>query len=105
VRLLDTDILIDLLRGVPQAGTWLASLPDAPGLPGFVVLELLQGCRNRQEARRVERLASVFTIYWPTVSRGYASRLASACLTCSSASVLSDSTRPSAPSTPVTFKR
>ena len=68
MRLLDTDILIDLLRGLPQAGTWLVTLPDAPTLPGLVVLELIQGCRNLQEARRVERLAAVFTIYWPAVA-------------------------------------
>lgn len=66
MRLLDTDILIDLLRGLPQAGAWLGALPDAPGLPGLVVLELIQGCRNLQEARRVERLSALFTVYWPT---------------------------------------
>ena len=68
MRLLDTDVLIDLLRGVPQASTWLASLAEAPGLPGYVALELLQGCRNLQEARRIERLTAVFIIYWPTVT-------------------------------------
>ncbi len=68
MRLLDTDILIDLLRGLPQAAAWLAALSDAPGLPGLVVMELLQGCRNLLEARRVERLAALFAIYWPTVA-------------------------------------
>lgn len=68
MRLLDTDILIDLLRGLPQAASWLGSLPDAPEVPGFAVLELLQGCRNLQEARRVDRLASLFTVVWPTTA-------------------------------------
>ena len=68
MQLLDTDVLIDLLRGFPPARAWLGALPDAPGMPGLAVLELLQGCRNLQEARRVEQLATIFQIFWPTHS-------------------------------------
>ena len=48
--LLDTDIMIDLLRKYPSAFAWLASLGDEEiGLPGFVVMELIQGCKNKLE--------------------------------------------------------
>lgn len=48
--LLDTDVMIDVLRGYDPALEWLRSLADEMiGLPGFVAMELLQGCRNRQE--------------------------------------------------------
>ena len=48
--LLDTDILIDVLRAHAPALHWLEGLGDAPvGLPGLVALELVQGCRNRHE--------------------------------------------------------
>ena len=66
MQLLDTDVLIDLLRGLPQARAWLGALPHAPAVPGLVVLELLQGCRNLQETRRIEQLATMFQIFWPT---------------------------------------
>jgi len=48
--LLDTDIMIDLLRNYPPAVVWLRSLGDEEiALPGFVVMELIQGCRNKAE--------------------------------------------------------
>ena len=54
--LLDTDVMIDIVRGHPPAAAWLASLGGAPlDLPGLVVLELLQGCQNLSEQRRVEQ--------------------------------------------------
>lgn len=48
--LLDTDIMIDLLRRFPPAVTWLSSLGATDlVVPGYVVMELIQGCRNRSE--------------------------------------------------------
>jgi len=48
LRLLDPDIMTDVLRGFPPAVDWLGSLTgDAPALPGFVVIELMMGCRTR----------------------------------------------------------
>lgn len=42
MRLLDTDILIDVQRGHPPALAWFSSLTEVPYLPGFVAMELLQ---------------------------------------------------------------
>jgi predicted nucleic acid-binding protein len=44
MTLLDTDVAVDVLRNHPPAIAWLQSLGGAPlGLPGPVVMELLQG--------------------------------------------------------------
>ncbi|MFH0822724.1 MAG: PIN domain-containing protein [Pseudomonadota bacterium] len=63
---LDTDIMVDVLRGYQPALEWLASLDDAPVLPGFVVMELMGGCRNRREMDLVSKLCTPFRIFWPT---------------------------------------
>jgi predicted nucleic acid-binding protein len=58
--------MIDLLREHPAAVAWLASLGEEEiSLPGFVVTELLQGCRNKAEQAKVEQILSGFEIVWP----------------------------------------
>lgn len=49
--LLDSDILVDLLRRHPPASRWFDSLHEDEeiAVPGYVVMELVQGCRNRAE--------------------------------------------------------
>ena len=48
--LLDTDVMIDLLRQYPPAVAWLDSLgSEEIILPGFVAMELIQGCRDKAE--------------------------------------------------------
>ena len=65
--ILDSDIMIDFLRGYPPALAWLDTLEDELlGLPGFVVMELLQGCRNKEEQAKVERVLMDFEIIWLT---------------------------------------
>ncbi len=66
--LVDTSIMVDLLRGGEQAIDWFEGLGDEEiGLPGIVVLELLQGCRSKTEVRRLHtRLVKEFSILWPT---------------------------------------
>jgi predicted nucleic acid-binding protein len=67
--LLDTDVMIDVLRAYAPALAWLNGLGDAPvGLPGLVALELVQGCRNRVEQQRIEKLLTPFKLYWPTAA-------------------------------------
>jgi predicted nucleic acid-binding protein len=65
MRLLDTDVMIDILRDYAPAIEWLSSLQDeeAPGLPGFVVMELVQGerwCRSsgRKSSRHISEFCS-----------------------------------------------
>ena len=66
MKILDTDLLIDLQRKLPAAVAWLQSLPDVPTVPGVVVLELIQGCRNSGDVADALRLTAAFPILWPT---------------------------------------
>jgi len=65
--LLDTDVMIDLLRKYPPAVAWLGSIGEEEVvLPGFVVMELIQGCRNKVEQQKVERELGTYGIAWPS---------------------------------------
>ena len=48
MELIDTDVLIDVQRGFAAAADWFATDPDV-GVPGFVVMELVQDARNSDE--------------------------------------------------------
>ncbi len=64
---LDTDVMIDLLRGHPPAVVWLDSLGDDEILlPGFVVMELIQGCKNRTEQRQLQKQLAAYGVIWPS---------------------------------------
>jgi len=59
--------MIDLLREYPPAIAWLDSLDDDEILlPGFVVMELIQGCKNRTEQRRLQKGLESYNIIWPS---------------------------------------
>jgi predicted nucleic acid-binding protein len=59
--ILDSDVMIDLLRQYPPAVAWLKSLGDEEiVLPGFVVMELIQGCSNKAEQEKVENVLAAF---------------------------------------------
>lgn len=65
--LLDTDIVIDLLRNYPPALAWLVSLDDEEiVLPGFVVMELIQGCRTKTEQEKVNTALQDYSVIWPS---------------------------------------
>lgn len=67
IILLDTDIMIDVLRGYSPALKWLDSLAgEEIVLPGFVVMELIQGCRNRSEQEKLEGFLVGFEVAWPS---------------------------------------
>ena len=71
--LLDTDVMVDVVRGHPPAGAWLIGLGPV-GLPGLVAMELLQGCQNLTVQRRLEKQLQRYTLHWPTLAdcqRGY----------------------------------
>lgn len=64
--LLDTDVMIDVLREYPPAVEWLDSLGEEEiFLPGFVVMELIQGCRNKGEQEKVEKELGAYGMVWP----------------------------------------
>ena len=47
--LIDTDVLVDYLRGYPAAVAWLEGLSDAPLLSSITVAELYAGVRDGEE--------------------------------------------------------
>ena len=62
----DTDVMVDILRGYPAATEWLASLADEPiVLSGFVYAELLQGCRNKKDQEDLQKKIAEYDILWP----------------------------------------
>lgn len=64
---LDTDVLIDVLRKLTAARTWLERRPNEEFvIPGFVAVELVQGCRDKIEQDRVHRLVSRYGVVWPS---------------------------------------
>ncbi|NIW98542.1 MAG: PIN domain-containing protein [Phycisphaerae bacterium] len=66
IVLLDTDVLVDCLRGTPSAQAWLASVEAEPfQVPGIVAMELLMGCHNQAELRRIQKFLHTFAVVWP----------------------------------------
>src|SRR6185369_2217370 len=64
--LLDTDVLIDLQRGLLPALDWFSSLAELPSVPGLVVMELVQDAKNTQQMQQSLKLVSFLPIVWPT---------------------------------------
>ena len=64
--LLDSDVLIDLLRKYPPAMAWFDALQEDEELmvSGYVVMELIQGCRNKVEQDRVQRELAAYGVVW-----------------------------------------
>jgi hypothetical protein len=51
MRLVDTDVLVDILRSHGPALAWFGSLEELPATAGFSVMELLAGCPDEPAAR------------------------------------------------------
>ena len=65
--ILDTDVMIDVMRQYQPAIAWLRSLDEEEIiLPGFVVMELIQGCRNEAEQGKVMRELKDHGTVWPS---------------------------------------
>jgi hypothetical protein len=62
--LLDTDVMVDILRGYEPAKDWLESVQEI-GVPGLVAMELVQGCQNAKEQKQLEKALSEYQLYWP----------------------------------------
>jgi len=66
VIFVDTDGLVDILRGHPNAVAWLHSLGNQQlGVCGLSVMELIAGEPNRRGVARLQRFTSSFLLYWP----------------------------------------
>jgi predicted nucleic acid-binding protein len=63
---LDSDIAIDILRGLPAAVTWFGNLPRDEGIfiPGYVAMEIIWGARGAQDQRQTEQWLSICNIVW-----------------------------------------
>jgi len=58
--------MVDLLRGYPPSVGWLDSVKhESLALPGYVVMELLEGCSNRRETDRVLKFIRSYRVFWP----------------------------------------
>jgi hypothetical protein len=63
---LDTDVLIDCLRGLPPALDWLTgAASETFQVPGIVAMELVVGCRDRADLERTQRFLEGFDVVWP----------------------------------------
>ena len=63
----DTDVVIDVLRRHPPAIDWLLLLNEQPiALPGFVAMELVQRCANKTEQARMEQIIARYVVAWPS---------------------------------------
>jgi len=63
---LDTDVLVDCLRGSSTAKVWLeSSFEETFQVPGVVAMELLWGCRNQTELDRTHSFLNSFDVIWP----------------------------------------
>jgi predicted nucleic acid-binding protein len=64
--ILDSDVLIDLLRNSPNALAWFAALAVKPSVSVIAVLEVLFGARDRFELRRIQAFLQGFPVAWGT---------------------------------------
>jgi predicted nucleic acid-binding protein len=66
VLLLDTDILVDILRGYEPAVEWFAQVGELPAVPGFVVMELIQDADNQARVDKAMKLVDPLPVVWPS---------------------------------------
>ena len=64
--LFDSDVAIDVLRGLPQAAAWYATLPqnEIIILPGYVAMEVIGGTRDSKDLRDTERWVAACKVVW-----------------------------------------
>lgn len=63
---LDTDVLIDCLRGLPPAQNWLSTASSTQfQVSGVVAMELVIGCGSKAELKHTEKFLGLFTVTRP----------------------------------------
>lgn len=60
--LVDSSVVIDILRGYSPSLTWLQSQNQKVGITRYVWLEVLEGCGNKQEQKAAIRVLSKFDL-------------------------------------------
>jgi predicted nucleic acid-binding protein len=54
MNLVDTDVLVDCLRGTGPAKAWLTKLAeDSFAVPAAAAMELVMGCRDREDLKQI----------------------------------------------------
>lgn len=64
--LLDTDVLVDVLRGHAPAVEWFTGLDELPSVPGLVVMELIQDADSKDRIDRALKLVAPLPVLWPS---------------------------------------
>jgi predicted nucleic acid-binding protein len=60
--LVDTDVMVDFLRGHPKAVSLIGAHADRIVLPGIVVAELYAGVKGPDEMAALDNLISIFRV-------------------------------------------
>lgn len=60
--LVDTSIIIDLIRGYSDAHLWLSGIDESLGVSHFVWLEVIQGAQNKQKQASAMRILADFEL-------------------------------------------
>lgn len=60
--LVDTSIIIDLIRGYPEAHLWLSGIDETLGVSHFVWLEVIQGAQNKQKQASAMKILADFEL-------------------------------------------
>lgn len=64
--ILDTTVLVDILRNYPRAIEWYKSIHQPTlGLTPFIWMELMSGAPNKQARLRAAKLMRRFTMIYP----------------------------------------
>lgn len=67
--LLDTDVLVEYLRGSTAARSWFESIPkETFSIHGVAAMELLLGSSNRENLRQIRKFVESCRIIWPEPS-------------------------------------
>lgn len=62
--ILDSDVLIDILRQHPSAMAWFFSAPEPLYISGVAAMEVLTGARNRSEWQTAEIFLNPLKVVW-----------------------------------------
>lgn len=60
--LLDTNILIEILKGNPKTVQQVQTLDDELAISSITIMELYYGARDKQEVKKIEKFISLFTV-------------------------------------------
>lgn len=61
--LLDTCVVIDVIRGSEAAIAFVGGLANVPVVSAITATEIVAGCRNAHERRQIDRLLSIYHVH------------------------------------------